>query len=103
VNVLTKISDSFTFKLWGFSTCRMVVILDVLDFLYLITAFTFFADHGLPDPDHAKIYAHLGVASWVMVLALFFCFLPPFNKTKLYFCWPLTGLLIIVLMLVSPL
>ena len=60
-------------------------------------------DRSLPDREHEIVGAHLGVASWLVALALVFCFLPPFDKTKLYICWPLTAMMMFLLLLSVPL
>jgi hypothetical protein len=101
--VKMKIFDELKFRLWGFSTGRVVVLLDALAFLYLLCAAFVSADKNLPDLDHGRIHAHLGAVSWLLIGALVFCFLPPYNQTKLYFCWPLTAFLMVVLLLLTPL
>ena len=98
-----KFAEEFKFKVWGFSTSRLVLVLDALVFLYLVAAFVFLTDKSLPDPDHDRMRAHLEIASWLVFLALIFCFLPPFNGRKLYVCWPLTALAMFTVMLLAPL
>ena len=101
--IFDKILEELKFRLWGFSTARMVLLLDALAFLYLLAAYPLSADKGLPDPEHGRIAAHLGVVSWLVFAALVFCFLPPFSKTKLYVCWPLTAFLMVAVVVLASL
>ena len=98
-----KIAEELKFKLWGFSSCRMVFLLDVLAILYVLAACSFLVDKNLPDRNHDILGVHLGTAGCLIFLALIFCFLPPFNHAKLYICWPLTALAMILLLLSVPL
>ena len=97
---MIKIVGELKFKLWGFSTVRIALFLDALIFLYFI---------GYAILIQAKPYdcsvarELLSPASVLLLLALIFCFLPPYSKTKLYLCWPLTGLAMLILMLLIPL
>ena len=75
-----KFAEEFKFKVWGFSTSRMVLVLDALVFLYLVAAFGFLTDKSLPDPGHDRIRVHLEIASGLVFFALIFCFLPPFDR-----------------------
>lgn len=92
-----KFADEIKFKFWGFSSTRLVLVLNILFFLYLA---------GVYSPWLQNLSATrelLAPAGGLLEMALIFCFLPPYSKTKFYLCWPLTGLAMLILMLLIPL
>ena len=96
-----NISDKLKFKLWGFSSNRVVLVLDALFFLYLVCVFSPVVQRHYPGCSVTQEL--LDPTGGLLELALFFCLLPPYNHTKLYICWPLTALAMFTVILLMPL
>ena len=91
-------SEDLKFKVWGFSTSRIVLAVDVINLLFCFGCLTA-QDHFLDYPIGNECAP---VASMLVLTALFFCLLPPFDNFKLLLCWPLTAVtMIAMLFLVS--
>jgi hypothetical protein len=89
-----KIPDGCKFKLWGFSTTRMVLVLDSLNILFCFAGLALENSRYFNYPT-GNVFAE--TAANLLFLALIFCFLPPYNRPKLYVCWPLTAFTMILM------
>jgi hypothetical protein len=69
----------------------MVLVLDSLNFLLC------FGSVLLSQTPFVGAFSD--VVATLFFLALIFCFLPPYDKLKLYLCWPLTAASIVPMLL----
>src|ERR1035437_5993273 len=97
--VAMKISDELKFKVWGFSTSRVALTLDVINIAFCVGCLALEANYF-----HYSIGNDCGpVASMLFLNALILCFLPPYDNFKLLVCWPVTGFTLIPMILLPSL
>ena len=87
-----KFAAEIKFKLWGFSTSRLVLMLHAAAILYVVGVCSLRVQESPPYPNWLEMEALMLLPVNLVALALVFCFLPPFDELKLYVSWPLTAL-----------
>jgi predicted membrane metal-binding protein len=91
--IAVKISDKI--KMFGFSTGRVVLILDVINIAFCISCRILEENYF-----HYSLGNECGpVASTLFLMALILCFLPRYDNFKLLVCWPLTALILVSMIL----